>query len=181
VKLNDERLREIIDEYGGLLTAVVTRILKNREEAEECVADTFVSLWKNSENIKKTESLKGYLLCIARNNAVNRYHSLRRQNCVSVDETDGFEIIADDDTELLVVKNEFMDELQKLIMKLPEPNRDIFIMKYFLFEPVRDIAEKLGLSDVQVKDRLYRMRKQIKNNFEKRGIDYEEVVFTPAR
>jgi len=176
-----EGLREIIAAYGGLLTAVVTRILKSPEEAEECVADVFVSLWKNADNLRKPESLKGFLLCAARNNAVNRYHSLKRHNCVYIDETDGFEIIADDDVELLVIKNEFMDELQKIIMKMPEPNREIFMMKYFLFEPVRDIAAKFGLSEVQVKDRLYRMRNQIRKKFEKRGTGYEKIIFTQAR
>ncbi|MCL2693888.1 MAG: hypothetical protein FWE60_02145, partial [Oscillospiraceae bacterium] len=94
---------------------------------------------------------------------------------------DGFEIIADDDVELLIIKKEFMGELQGFIMKLPEPGREIFMRKYFLFEPVKEIAEKLNLNEVQVKDRLYRIRKQIRKNFEKRGMNYEEIIFTAAR
>ncbi|MCL1823058.1 MAG: sigma-70 family RNA polymerase sigma factor [Oscillospiraceae bacterium] len=173
-----EGLGEIINTYSGLLTAVVMRILKNPQEAEECVADVFIGLWKNSENIKKSESLKGYLLCIARNNAVNRYHKLKKQSGISIENTENFEIIADDDVELLVIKKEFMGELQKLILKMPEPNKEIFMRKYFLFEPVRDIAEKLNLSEVQVKDRLYRSRKQIQKNFKERGITFDEVIYS---
>jgi len=176
-----EGLSEIINTYSGLLTAVAMRILKNPQEAEECVADTFISLWKNIRTLKKTDSLKGYLLCIARNNAVNRYHKLKRQSGVSVDALDGFEIIADDDVELLVIKKEFMSELQNIVMKIPEPGREIFMRKYFLFESVKDIAEKLGLNEIQVKDRLYRIRKQIKKNFEKKGDFYNEIILTIAR
>ena len=36
-----EGLSESINLYSGILTAVVMRILKNQQEAEECVADTF--------------------------------------------------------------------------------------------------------------------------------------------
>jgi RNA polymerase sigma-70 factor (ECF subfamily) len=176
-----EGLNEAVNTYSGLLTAVVMRVLKNPQEAEECVADTFISLWKNIHTLKKIENLKAYLLCIARNNAIDRYRKLKNQALVSIDNIDGFEIIADDDVELLIIKNEFMSELQKFIMKLPEPGREIFIRKYFLFEPVKEIAGKLNLNEVQVKDRLYRIRKQIQNNFKKRGISYEEIIFTTAR
>ena len=176
-----EGIREAIGAYGGILTAVVMRILKNKQEAEECVADTFVSLWKNIRTLKKADSLKGYLICIARNNAINRYHKLKNHSSLYVEDIEGFEITADDDVELLVIKNEFMDELQGLVMKLPEPGREIFMRKYFLFEPISDIAAKVGLNEVQVKDRLYRMRKQIRSHFEKSDYDYKETIFAAVQ
>jgi len=176
-----EGLKEAISAYGGLIKAVVMRILKDPQEVEECVADTFISLWKNIFTLKKAGSLKAYLLCIARNNAIDRYRKLKKKDTIPVDVIDGFEPIVHDDVELLVIKNEFMDELQKLIMKMPEPNREIFIRKHFMFEPVKEIAERLNLNEVQVKDRLYRSRKQIRSSFEKKGINYEENIFTTAR
>ncbi|MCL1866421.1 MAG: sigma-70 family RNA polymerase sigma factor [Oscillospiraceae bacterium] len=176
-----EGIRESVTAYSGLLTAVVARILRNPQEAEECVADTFISLWKNIDKVGKIDSVKAYLLCIARNNAIDRYRRLRSHDIISVDAAEGFEIVADNDVELLVVKKEFMDELQGIISKLPEPGREIFTRKYFLFESVREIAESLGLNEVQVKDRLYRTRKQIRKNCQKKGVHYEEIIFTTAR
>jgi RNA polymerase sigma-70 factor (ECF subfamily) len=176
-----EGLSEIINLYSGLLTAVVMRILKNPQESEECVADTFISLWKNIHNLQKIDSLKSYLLCLARNNAIDRYRKLKKQDTISVDGIEGFEIIADDDVELLVIKKEFMDELQKIIMKIPEPGREIFIRKHFLFEPVKEIAKGLGLSEAQIRDRLYRIRKQIRKTCEKKGVNYDEIIFKTAQ
>jgi RNA polymerase sigma-70 factor (ECF subfamily) len=172
---------EAIGAYSGLLAAVVGRILKNPQETEECVADTFIKMWKNIPSLKKVGSIKAYLLCIARNNAIDRYRRLKKRDDISVDGVDGFDIIADENVELLVVKNEFMQELQKIIMKIPNPGRDIFMRKYFLFESVKEIADGLGLNETQVKDRLYRVRKQIRKNCEERGINYEEFIFTTAR
>jgi RNA polymerase sigma-70 factor (ECF subfamily) len=176
-----EGLGEIIREYSGLLTAIVMRVLKNPQETEECVADTFISLWKNIHTVKKADSLKAYLICIARNNAIDRYRKFKNENTVSIDSIENFEIIADDDVELLVVKNEFMEELQKIIMQIPELDREIFMRKYFLFESVREIAKNLNLTEIQVKDRLYRVRKQIKKNCEMEGVFYNEIIFTSAR
>jgi RNA polymerase sigma-70 factor (ECF subfamily) len=171
-----EGLKEAINIYSGLLTAVVMRILKNPHEAEECVADTFIVLWKNARALRKIDSIKAYLLCIARNNAVDRYRKIKKQGLLFVDGIEGYEIIADDDVELLIVKKEFMEELQRIVMKLPEPGRSIFMRKYFLLETVKEIAADLGLNEVQVKDRLYRIRKQVRKSCEKKGVTYNEIV-----
>jgi RNA polymerase sigma-70 factor (ECF subfamily) len=173
-------LSEAINAYGGIATAVVMRILKNPQEAEECVADTFVALWKNIHELSKIDSLKAYLLCIARNKAIDRYRKLKKLDVISIDGLDDFVIIADDDVELLVINNEFMDELQASIMKMPEPNREIFIRKYFLFEQIKEIAERLDLTEVQVKDRLYRIRKQLRQKYEKRRNNNAEIIYTAS-
>jgi len=174
-------INEAICTYSGLLTAVAMRILKDHHEVEECVADTFISMWKNIHTLSKADNLKAYLLCMVRNNAIDRYRRLKKQNMISIDSLDGFEIVADDDVELLIVKNEFMATLQKIIMKLPEQNRDIFMRKYFLFESIREIAENLNLTEVQVKDRLYRARKQLRDKLKKKGITYNEYIHETVR
>ena len=166
-------LRELIDRYGGLLTAVVSRILKNSQDVEECVADAFIGIWKAVLRFEKPDNLKGYLLCSARNNAVNRYHQLNRQNSSS----GCIETIPDEDMELMIIRNDLIDKLQRQIMKMPPPNRDIFIRKYFLFESVKDIAAEIGLSEAQVKARLYRGRKNIRKAFEERGCNDGEIIF----
>jgi RNA polymerase sigma-70 factor (ECF subfamily) len=167
-----EGLQVIIGQYGGILTAIVSRILKNPQDTEECVADTFVDLWRNLDKVKKSESLKGYLICIARNNAINRYNKLKRQYSISYDDlTD--KMLADDDVELQVIKKESMREIQKIIAKMKEPSREIFIRKYYLFESVKEIAEKLNLTEVQVKDRLYTSRKALRKQFKESEGIYE--------
>jgi RNA polymerase sigma-70 factor (ECF subfamily) len=170
-----EGLREVINQYGRLLSVVVSRILKNPQDTEECIADTIVDLWKNIHKLKKSDSLKGYLLCIARNNAINRYNKLKREySFYSSDSGDlNEEIASDEDVELSVIQKESMEELHKLIMTLSEPNREIFIRKYYLFESVKEIAEKLELTDIQVKDKLYRSRKHIRKLLDKKGEKHE--------
>ncbi len=159
-----------------MLTAVVSRILKNPQDVEECVADTFISMWKTLHRLEKPEGIKGYLICTARNNAIDRYNKLKKQrlNCNFIpDET---EIISGEDMELSVIDSEFIDELQGLIMKMSAVNREIFTRKLFMFETDREIAVAVGLSETQVKARLYRGRKRLKKEFDERGGCNENTV-----
>lgn len=44
---SDQGLYELIKKYSSYVKAIVSRILINRpEDIEECIADTFISVWK---------------------------------------------------------------------------------------------------------------------------------------
>lgn len=168
-----EGLREIIRQYGGLLRTVISRIILNsHQDVEECVADTFISAWKNIHRLDAGCSLKGYLLCIARNTAINRYHQLKRQNHASLEL---LELVGGEDVELTVIGDETSLELQELIAAMPEPDREIIIRKYFLFESLNEIGGRLGITDEQVKKRLYRSRQKLKTALEERGVTNEAI------
>lgn len=169
----DKGLREMINQYTGLLTTIVSRILKNPQDVEECVADAFVSMWQAMHKLKKPEGIKGYLVCTARNNAIDRYNRIRKYSYIS-DETD---IISGEDMELSVISAEFVGKLQGLIMKMSPRNREIFTRKLFMFEPDKEIASAVGLSEAQVKARLYRGRKRLRKAFEEGGYINEQIAF----
>jgi len=167
-----EGLRAAIAKYGGLLETVVSRIVKNSpQDVEECVADTFVAAWKSIGRLREDSSLKGYLLCIARNMAIKRYHRLKKANHVPLDD----EAAMDGDIELSVIREETMLEFQRSISSLPEPDREIILRKYFLFESVKDIAGRLEMGEVQIKNRLYRARHSLRKVLAERGITCEEI------
>lgn len=75
LKRKDEwALGKIIDLYSSYITYIVWELLHKKgtkEDIEEVVADTFISLWLTAEriNYKKYSSVKSYLGMIARNKA----------------------------------------------------------------------------------------------------------------
>lgn len=168
-----EGLDAAIRKYGRLLEVVTARILRHSpQDVEECVADTFVAAWRTIDRLEPGSSLKGYLLCIARNNAIRRYHQLSRQASVPIDD---MELAGDGDIALTVIAEENMQELQKAIVELDEPDREIIVRKAFLLEPIKGIAERLHLDPTQIKNRLYRTRQRLRRTLAERGIRYEEA------
>ncbi|MDO5011350.1 MAG: sigma factor-like helix-turn-helix DNA-binding protein, partial [Intestinibacter bartlettii] len=55
-----------------------------------------------------------------------------------------------------------------------EPDRSIFILRYFYFEKVKAIASKLNLSEKKVENILYRSKTTLKEELIKGGIIYEK-------
>lgn len=75
--------------------------------------------------------------------------------------------------EIIDLENE--DKLLKLINKLEETNRSIFIMKFFLGMSSSEIGKKLNLSSNAVDNRIFRERKKLRNKFYKN--EKEEILY----
>ena len=167
-------LHEIIKKYRSFVAAITGRILRdNQQDIEECINDTFLSIWKAAGNAdNQITNLKGYLACTARNIAINRYRQLAKRNVIDIDEID----LAEENDMLLEFENKSNSiVLQELITVMDEPDREIFIRKYFLFEKVKEIAIQTSLDEIQIKNRLYRGKQKLRKQLEERNVIYETV------
>ena len=73
---SETALTETERQYGALCGTIARNILRNRQDAEECVNDTWHRAW-NSIPPEEPRSLAAYLGRITRNLALNR---LQKQN-----------------------------------------------------------------------------------------------------
>ena len=75
----DERaVAETAEKYGGRCYAVSYQILRSREDAEECVNDTYVKTW-NAIPPQRPHCLGAFVQTIARNLALTAYQAARAQ------------------------------------------------------------------------------------------------------
>jgi RNA polymerase sigma factor (sigma-70 family) len=84
-RLGDETvLRELYDRYAGLVHQVGVACLPSRSDAEDVTQATFVAAWRGRQTYDPDRgSLAGWLLGIARRQAVDRLRALgREQNSV---------------------------------------------------------------------------------------------------
>lgn len=71
-KDGDRGLEAALDLYGGLVKTIVSRVLYNfPQDAEECVSDVFLKLWKNRRRLRGAP-LRAWLIVAARNAAMGR-------------------------------------------------------------------------------------------------------------
>ena len=161
-------LYEAVRKYRSYAAAIISRVLGDSErDLEECVADAFVAVWKTAQSERGLLNLKGCVACAARNSAINRYRERNRVHMVDIDEIElpseeNVTLDFEDGTDALAV--------QELVCGMEEPDREIFVRKYYLMESVREIALRLGLDEVQVKNRLYRGRQKLKRQLEERDV-----------
>ena len=161
-------LCEAVRKYRSYAAAIVGRVLGGSErDVEECVADAFVAVWKTVQSERGLRNLKGCIAYAARNAAINRYRKLTRERTVDIDEIylpSGEDITLDFESGTDAVT------VQELVYGLEEPDREIFVRKYYLMESVKEIAAQVGLEEIQIKNRLYRGRQKLKKQLEERDI-----------
>lgn len=162
-------LYEATKKYGGMVEAITKKILySNAEDIEECVADTFVTLWKNTNDVEfQRGTLKAYIACIARNKAIDRCRKLCKENTVYMEDK---VIASDTDIEEEIIIKSDVEVLQEVINQMSEPDKQIFIRRFFWFEKVKEIAAYLELTEKNVENRIYRGRKRLKEVLIERGV-----------
>ena len=160
--------------YANYCHSISYNIVKNREDADECLNDTWTQCW-NTIPPAKPNSLKTYAGTICRNLSLNRYkanHTQKRGSGVvdaALDELS--EILSnvanaeDDDN-----SEKIREVLNKFLGNLKEKERNVFVRRYWHLKTNAEIAEEYKLSEANVKQLLFRARNKLKKDLEKNGI-----------
>jgi RNA polymerase sigma-70 factor (ECF subfamily) len=172
--LRDERaVTETQREYGSFCLDLALRILgrDNRADAEECVNDAYLTLWRTIPP-KRPIPLKAYLAAVLRNLSIDRYRQNRRRlRLRELEET------AQELSSALWVpdsaEGELGEVLSEFLRSLSEEERRLFMGRYWHSYPVRKLAKQYGLTPNAVTKRLGRTREKLREYLNERGYGYE--------
>ena len=155
--------------YGSFCHAIAYRILGNREDAAEVVNDSYLKLWDLIPP-QKPDPFKGFLGRITRQLSINRLeHNTAQKRCsgqydaVLVELEDIACGDAAEPTEALALR----DAINRFLRELPAEERQIFLLRYWHFSSIHDIAGATGASQSKIKMRLLRTRQKLKTFLEK--------------
>ena len=163
------------DKYGNYCTSIAINILGNREDAEECVNDTYMNAW-NSMPLHRPNILSTFLGKIVRNLSIKRYkHNTADkrgggQATVVLDEI--AEFVSDTDSvEKEIDHRELVKAIDSFLDRLPTDKRSIFVCRYWYFDSVSDIANRFGMTENNVSVTLNRLRLKLHNYLLERGFE----------
>lgn len=155
-------LTQLLSCYGGLLQALVRRVLPDPRDAEECLADVLVQCWRQADVLLREEyRLKAWLIVTARNKAIDRYRQLRRTSAEALPED--FELLAEQLAP--AAASEAEDLIAELVEQMDTPDREIFVRRYYGLQSSREIGQALGMEEHAVNVRLSRGRARLKKQF----------------
>lgn len=163
-----EGIRQAAELYGGIAKASAARILDDSTAVEECVADTFVKLWRSAARLDpKKGGLKAYIMVLARNAALDVCRKRKaRPRELPLEE---LAIAGDVDMETEYSRKINLQLVRECLQALPEPDRTIFLRRYYFCERVKAIAEALGLEAKQVENILFRGKRKLEKALLKNG------------
>lgn len=140
--------------------------VQDRDEAEEIVQSTFLSVWEKKETLEIRTAVKPYLYAMVRNACLNviKHAKVKSQHVE-------FELAyAERSTESVartVMASELESRIYRAMEALPEQCRIIFKLSRFEELKYQEIAEQLGLSIKTVENQMGKalkiMRDQLKD------------------
>ena len=168
--MNKQLLEHYIEAYGTDIYSFCIRLTQNRELAEELYQDTFLAMCEK-EDWKEEGNVKSYLLGITIKLWQNRKRKFAWRKRIAaeipISKEQGLEAFsADENLEQHMVSKEEQEAVWKAVYKLPEQLHIVILLYYMEDFKVAEIAEKLSLSISNVKSKLMRARRYLKQELE---------------
>jgi RNA polymerase sigma-70 factor (ECF subfamily) len=153
---DESALSAIYDRYSGMLFGVLTRILDDRQAAEEVLQDLFLQLWRSAAQFDSGRgSLPAWLMVIGRNRAISRLRGVRYREVLEEKEGDYANTFASDQNiEDQTAQRQLAQSLKAALATLPAEQRQALELAYFEGMTQSEIASKTGCPLGTVKTRV---------------------------
>lgn len=145
-------VQELMERYRNNLFVAAFQVCKNHEDAEDIVQETFLQYHTSKKEYESEEHIRAWLLRVAINKAKNVNLTFWRRNKQPLEEY----------IETLTFETKEAGDLFETVLALPEKYRVVIHLFYYEEYSVQEIAGVLKLSESNVKVRLSRGRKMLK-------------------
>lgn len=160
---NEEAYRQLIEEYGNKLFRTCYLILKDKEEAEDVVQETFLKVFNKIDTFNEKSGLYTWIYAIALN--LSRDRMRVKQNFIELKD----EWIGNDDVESKVEINIDRESLRKEMFEMNPLYREVLVLFYFEELSIREISNLLNEKEGTIKSKLSRGRNILKEGLLKGG------------
>ena len=145
---DEKAFKQFMNLYSGRLYRFAFSFLKNKQVAEEVVADVFFRIWLKRTNLSNIENIKAYLFKAIYNTALNYLDEASRRKAVSLDE---MEVDLDMDRicpETKLINKELKGKIDQAVESLPPRCKLIYKLAKVEQMKYKEIA---GLLEISVK------------------------------
>ena len=155
-----DALRKLYNVYKNLLFGLILSILKNREEAEDCLQEVFTQAWEKADKFDAARgNVYSFLVTMARNKAIDRTRSRAFKDAHKEDHIiNDFTLTPESDENNPHENLELRERANKLkaaLKRLSVKERQVLYVAYYNGLSQSEIAEKMEIPLGTVK---YRMR-----------------------
>jgi RNA polymerase sigma-70 factor (ECF subfamily) len=150
-----QALGELYDRYASLALGLALRVVTDRFTAEDVVHDSFVAVWQHIGRFDPSRgNLRGWLLTVVRNRAIDRVRATRSTVDVSLADEQSLLRTGPNPTWELTVARISARELRAALASLPAEQREAIELAYFMGHTYREIARLTGVPEGTANGRL---------------------------
>ena len=163
---NNEAFDVLLERHKQKVYTYIFHIVKNHDVADDIFQETFVKAIMTIKQGRYAEHGKfsGWLTRIAHNLIIDYFRQERLENTVSTDDDSCDQLnrrdLCDGNVEDEMVGEQIDEDLRRIVMSLPDPQREVLVMRVYRNMSFKEIAEATGVS---INTALGRMRYAILN------------------
>ena len=170
---SEQAISETESKYGRYCYSISYNILANREDAQECVNDTYADAWMSIPP-HRPSVLSAFLGKITRRISIDRWRNRNAKKRgggempLVLEELQ--DCIADDRNVEQEYERQRLSEVVNAFVKgLPKAEQQVFLCRYWYMDSVESVSRQFGFSESKVKSMLYRTRQKLRVALEKEG------------
>lgn len=154
------KIERLYEKYHSLLYAVAFNILKQHEDAEDAVIESWEKIICHLDKINEIDcqETKSFLVIVVERTAIDYYRKNKRRRSVQV-LVDEYE-----ESPYFITKDRELENLAlyQVLRNLPKQYSEVLLLHYVNGFTGKEIAHLLGISEDVVMARLSRGRKRLK-------------------
>ena len=167
--MTSDQFKQTFLPYHEKMYALALRIMGTSMDAEDVVQDTFLKMWQKKEKLPLDGNLAGYCLTLTKRQCIDR---LRRSHLKTIDsEPSESDIDNTEDIHLKIEARESYENAMQLVYSMPDNLKRVIILRDIEKMDYSDIAQCLGLTEINVRVTLSRARKLLKKLMINKGIN----------
>jgi RNA polymerase sigma-70 factor (family 1) len=147
-----DAFKVIYDLHFTRLFLVIRDHVGQKELAEDIVSNAFMKLYDRREKIRDEGHVYPFLFVVARNESISHFRSRRRWRLTRVDDDQLVDTEYHDPRETELESDRWMTKIQQLVDLLPPARRKIFRLHFFEGLTIREIANRLNLTETTVRN-----------------------------
>lgn len=169
---NQDAIRHTDAAYGRRLFCLAERIVKNDQDAEESVSDTYLQAW-NTIPPQRPTHFYAYIAKICRNFALKKldWKNAQKRKAEIVALTQEMESCIPDTARKNELDARELGRLLDAFLRTQTPeNQMVFLRRFWYADTVGEIAARYGISESAVQMRLNRTKNRLSAYLAKEGI-----------
>ena len=152
--------RKLYETIFPILFRVAYRITSSEEAAEDLCQDSFFRLYEKNMSFPSPDEAKYWLIRVVKNASLN-YAKRKTRERKAYQRVFREDVKIEETGENLFIKKETRKEVKEALDKLPENLRIVMILKEYGELNYKEIGRSLGISEGNVKVRVFRARERL--------------------
>ena len=158
----EKEFSQLINDNQGLIIKISRMYTNTLEDEQDLFQEIVLQLWRSYDSFKGQSKISTWMYRVALNTAITLFR--KKTKSPKTDELLDFHYQHSEDFD--DEKQHQISTLYKVIKMLPNVERAI-VMMYLDDLPYRDISENLGISEVNARVKMNRLKKVLKKLMEK--------------